>query len=246
MEATQISVVIPAHNEERRLQGTLSAVTDYLKQRPGEWEVIVVDDGSHDRTAQLVETFAADEPRVRLLRIEHRRGKGHAVRCGMLQARGEFILFSDADLSTPIEELESLCAWFGKGYDIAIGSRELPDSEILVHQPTYRENMGRTFNCVVRALGLSRFIDTQCGFKCFRADVARKVFALQQLDGFCFDVEVLYIADQLGYRIRDVPVKWRHMPESRVRPFIDSLGMLIDLFRIRMRNHRSAAAKQLS
>lgn len=213
-----ISIIIPAYNEEKRLPETIRRVLQYLQGT--EWvfnEVLVVDDGSTDRTAAVVEEFARENPTVRVLRNPGNRGKGYSVRRGMLEAAAEWRLLTDADLSAPIEELEKLWCAMASGKDqIAIGSRAIDRSLIGVHQPGHRETMGRFFNAVMRAMTGLPIADTQCGFKLFRADVAREVFSRQRLERFGFDAEILYIAFRLGYGIAEVPVRWNHMEGSKV------------------------------
>ncbi len=213
-----ISIIIPAYNEQARLPETLRRIEDYF--RTANWdfhEILVVDDGSKDATADAALTFAASNPNVRVLRNPGNHGKGYSVRHGMLEARGDWRLFSDADLSAPIEELEKLrCAVATGNFEVAIGSRALDRSLIGVHQPGFRETMGRFFNLVMRlATGLD-IADTQCGFKLFRADVAKEVFSRQQLERFGFDAEVLFIARKRGYRIAEIPVRWNHVEGSKV------------------------------
>lgn len=212
-----LSIVIPAYNEASRLPETIRRIQTWLGQ--GNWqfrEILIVDDGSRDATAAIADEFAAASPEVRVLRNPGNRGKGYSVRHGMLEARGEWLLFTDADLSSPIEELEKLWIAASSGAEIAIGSRALDRSLIGVHQPGFRETAGRVFNGVMRlAVGL-KFSDTQCGFKLFRADAAKQVFSRQKLERFGFDVEVLYIAKRLGYGTVEVPVRWNHVEGSKV------------------------------
>jgi glycosyltransferase involved in cell wall biosynthesis len=213
-----ISIVIPAYNEQVRLPDTLRRVERYLQDT--DWvfhEILVVDDGSTDGTFDGAAAFAAANPNIRVLRNPGNRGKGFSVRHGMLEARGEWRLFSDADLSTPIEELEKLWRTVAESKKvIAIGSRALDRSLIGVHQPGYRETMGRVFNGVMRAATGLPISDTQCGFKLFRGDVAQEVFSRQILERFGFDAEVLYIASRRNYRIAEVPVRWNHVEGSKV------------------------------
>ena len=218
-----ISIIIPAYNEQVRLPDTLRRIARYLEA--GDWsfhEILIVDDGSTDGTVAAAEEFARGvsdgvSGNVRVLRNPGNRGKGYSVRHGMLEARGEWRLFTDADLSTPIEELEKLwCAVSGGGNKIAIGSRAIDRSLIGVHQPGYREKMGQFFNRVMRLATGLRISDTQCGFKLFRGDVAREVFPVQRLERFGFDAEVLYIASRRGYGIAEVPVRWNHVEGSKV------------------------------
>ena len=230
-----ITIVIPAYNEERRLPATLSAVLAHLSRRPWRFtEVVVVDDGSTDGTAGVVEEFCRSHPAVRLLKNPDNRGKGYSVRHGMLEAKGDWVLFSDADLSAPIEELDRLLEAAGeRGASVAIGSRALDRSLISVHQSFFRESAGRVFNLLMQVLTGLRFRDTQCGFKLFEARAAREVFRRQRLERFGFDAEALFIARRLGYRTVEVPVRWSHSEGTKVSMFRDSLNMFLDLLRIR-------------
>lgn len=218
-----ISIVIPAFNEEKRLPSTLTKVKAYLAASSWEFsEILVVDDGSSDNTARLAEAAG-----VRVLRNRGNRGKGYSVRHGMLEAKGDWALFSDADLSAPIEELETL--WSGaqrENASCAIGSRALDRSLIGVHQPVFREVMGRVFNWVTRLLTGLSFRDTQCGFKLFEASAAREIFGRQRLEGFGFDVEVLVIAKRLGYRTLEVPVRWNEVAGTKVSTLLGAKGFL--------------------
>jgi dolichyl-phosphate beta-glucosyltransferase len=224
--------VIPAFNEAARLPSTLERILNRLRARADTFEVIVVDDGSSDGTGDVVRQRR--DPEVRLLRLAGNQGKGAAVRRGVLESRGVRILVSDADLSTPFDELDRLGEALDAGADIACGSRGLPGSTILMSQPIYRRQMGNTFNLVLRLLGLTRLRDTQCGFKLFRGPAARDVVARCTLRGFAFDVECLYLAHRLGYTVREVPVAWAHVPESRVHAIKDSARMLRDVLALRV------------
>jgi dolichyl-phosphate beta-glucosyltransferase len=230
-----ISIVIPAYNEEQRLGPTLTAILSFLSQRPSRFaEVLVVDDGSRDGTARIVEQFSAAHPQIRLLRNPGNRGKGYSVRHGVLESRGEWILFTDADLSAPIEELDNLFDAVRRTHaDIAIGSRALERSLIQVHQSWFRETAGRMFNLFLRLLTGLPFLDTQCGFKLYRRQAAQEIFRRQRLERFGFDAEVLYIARRLGFRCVEVPVRWSHSPGTKVSMLRDSLDMFLDLLRIR-------------
>jgi len=224
-----ISIVIPAYNEESRLA---EALTEALAR--GFHEVLVVDDGSTDGTAALAGRFQREDSRVRLLVNPGNRGKGYSVRRGMLEARGRWILFSDADLSAPVDEVLTLSrAAEQQEAAVAIGSRALDRSLIGVHQSSFRETAGRIFNFFVRLLTGLPVLDTQCGFKLFEAAAAREIFRRQRIDRFGFDVEVLFIARRLGYRIVEVPVKWSHSKGTKVSMFRDSLNMFLDLARVR-------------
>ena len=230
MKAPRLSVVIPAFNEASRLPGTLARVRAHLVAQHRPHEILVVDDGSSDGTADVARSAGAD---VRVLRHEPNRGKGYAVRRGMRAATGERRLMTDADLSTPIEELQKLEAEIDRGYDVAIASRAVFGARIEVHQPAYREAMGRAFNLLVQALLLPGLADTQCGFKLFTAAAAEAAFGACHLDGFSFDVEALYVARRRGLRVAEVPVVWRNDAATRV-----GLGgggaAFIDLLRIRV------------
>lgn len=237
-----LSIIIPAYNEERRLGQTLRAVLAYLERQPCSAEIIVVDDGSQDGTAQVAASFSGHKPRVQLLRNSRNRGKGYSVRKGFLRAKGKHLLFSDADLSTPIEELGMLIAALRNGYDIAIGSRALPESQIEVNQPWYRQNMGRLFNILVQALILQGIRDTQCGFKCFTREAAVDICHRMRCERFAFDVEMLYLAQVMGYRVAEVPVIWRNSPETKVHAIRDSAAMFADLLAIRSNHFRGRYA----
>jgi dolichyl-phosphate beta-glucosyltransferase len=232
MTEPALSIVVPALNEEDRLPRTLERIASHLSRRREGYELVVVDDGSRDRTAERAQAAGAT-----VLRNETNRGKGYAVRRGMLAARGARRLMTDADLSTPIEELDRLCARMDEGHDVVIGSRALPGSRIEVRQPWYRENMGRVFNLFVRALAVPGVTDTQCGFKLFSGAAARDVFSAARLDGFSFDVEVLFLARRKGYRIAEVPVVWRNDAATRVSLLRGFLAFP-DLLRIRANDWR--------
>ena len=226
-----LSLIIPAHNEERRLPPTLKAIDAFLDRQSYESEVLVVENGSQDLTAVVTEAYAGDHPRVSLLR-EHGRGKGLAVRRGMLAAQGQYRFICDADLSMPIEELPKFLPPVVDDYDVAIGSREAPGARRF-NEPMFRHVQGRVFSDLVKFFALPGFEDTQCGFKCFRAQAAEDLFAVQRFDGMSFDVEVLYIARQRRYRILEVPIDWYYRSESRVQPLADPLRMLFDILTIR-------------
>ncbi len=241
MPKTFLSVVIPTFNEEARIAGTLDSVIEYLVSRDYPWEIVVADDGSTDHTAQLVGRVIVEHPNVRLLRLPHR-GKGWAVKNGMLAAEGEFRLLCDADLSVPIEHVERLLPLFdakpgGEGSDIVLGSREAPGAA-RIGEPSRRHIMGRVFNRIVSLLAVPDLTDTQCGFKCFRGETAENLFPRLTLDGFAFDVELLHLARKLGLPYSEVGVDWYYRPQSKVRPIQDSLVMTLDLIKIRWR-HRN-------
>lgn len=230
-----ISIVIPAYNERKRIKGSLSEACAYLDDSGMDHEILVVDDGSTDGTARIVEGMSAEVPKLRVIRYETNRGKGHALRTGVLVSRGDLVLVMDADLSTPMEELRKLLPHLSDGRcDIAIGSRALALSDILRKQPWWRRGMGKTFNKIVKALVIGDFQDTQCGFKLFKGEVGRELFGEAKIDRFAYDVEILARAKKKGYRITEIPIRWINSPESKVDPLKDSLRMLADLLRIRM------------
>jgi dolichyl-phosphate beta-glucosyltransferase len=229
-----LSVIVPAFNEAQRLPATLVRVREYLDGRAEEYEVLVVDDGSVDDTAAIAEAAAQSWPRMRVLRLPTNTGKGAAVRAGMLAATGEHRVFSDADLSTPIEELPKLRARLGGACHVAIASRALPESRVEVHQPGRREMMGRVYNRLLRVFALPGLKDTQCGFKAFTATAAVACFTPLQTLRFGFDAEVLLRARRCGWTIAEVPVRWQHREDSRVSPFRDSARVLYDMLRLRI------------
>ena len=230
-ESIFLSIIIPAHNEELRLPPTLKTVNAYLEKQPYASEVIVVENGSRDLTTIVAEAFAADHPRVKVLR-ESGRGKGLAVRRGMLQAKGNYRFICDADLSMPIEEVAKFLPPALDSYDVAIASREAPGAR-RYNEPAYRHFQGRVFSNLVKIFALPGFEDTQCGFKCFSARAAQEIFSVQKFDGMSFDVEALFIARKRGYKILEVPIEWYYRSESRVHPILDPLRMLRDILVIR-------------
>ncbi len=231
-----LTIIVPAYNEAGRIGATLEQMLAWLDVHAPTTRIIVIDDGSRDATTEVVRQRAATEPRLRVEKLPVNRGKGAAVRRGVELAQSDWVLFSDADLSTPIEELLKLCKAIDAGADIAIASRDRPDSNVTRHQPAYREAMGRTFNALVRAMALPGFSDTQCGFKLFSAEAARRCFGRMTIERFAFDVEVLYIARKLGYRIAEVGVRWINDERTTVSPVRDASKMLVDIARIRYRH----------
>jgi glycosyltransferase involved in cell wall biosynthesis len=233
MSYPQYSIVIPAYNERARILGALEAIAGCISERAWSAEVIVVDDGSRDQTAALVRAFAVKVPEVRLLQNPGNRGKGYSVRHGILQALGEVVMFTDADLSAPIEEAEGLFAAIAGGADIAIGSRWLERTRQTIRQPLYRQFFGRCFNGVTRAVMGLPYADTQCGFKAFTRAAAQTIFQLQTIERWGFDPEILFIALKRGYRIAEVPVSWAHDERTRMSYLKDGMRMLEDIAIVR-------------
>lgn len=229
--APKLSIVIPAHNEEARLPKTLPQILAHMDSRPYSSEIILVDSGSSDDTAAIGRAFAESRSDFRLVRVD-RPGKGLAVQRGMLAAAGEYRFICDADLSMPIDQVDHFFPPELEQVDIAIASREV-EGAVRYGEPAYRHLIGRAFNSLVRLLAIPKIHDTQCGFKCFRAEVAEDLFSVQQLQGWTFDVELLFVALHRGYRVVEVPIPWYYFPGSRVRILRDSLAMFLDLFRIR-------------
>lgn len=232
MDIPFLSIVIPAHNEESRLPDTLQQVAEFVSQQSYPVEVIVVENGSQDRTLQIAQQFARGFPQLRVLQSELS-GKGRAVRMGMLAARGEYRFMCDADFSMPVSEINCFLPPTLDDCDVAIASREAPGA-VRYNEPSYRHLIGRVYNTIIRVLALPGLHDTQCGFKCFRGSVADVLFPQQTLTGWSFDVEVLFIARRLGYRIVEVPIPWYFDAGSKVRVWRDSVSMGTDLLRIRL------------
>ncbi|MEW5988606.1 MAG: dolichyl-phosphate beta-glucosyltransferase [Chloroflexota bacterium] len=226
-----LSIIIPAYNEGGRLPKTLPQVVAFLQDQPYASEVLVVNNNSRDDTRAVADGLAAVHPFIRVL-DEPAQGKGAAVRTGMLAARGEYLFIADADLSMPIHEVSKFLPPALSGYDVAIGSREAPGA-VRYNEPQYRHLMGRVFNFIVKVLAIPGFQDTQCGFKCFRRHVARDVFTRQTINGWAFDVEVLFVALRHGYKVVEVPIDWYYRHSSRVNPVRDSVNMLREVLKIR-------------
>lgn len=237
MNDIYLSVVIPAYNEEKRLPESLRKIKKFLKEQPYSSELLVVDDGSSDRTAELAQNELSGFS-GRVIKNPGNRGKGYSVRNGVLESKGRYVLFSDADLSTPIEEALPFLKHLESGADVVIGSRALDASAIEVRQNFLRELMGKTFNRMARILTFKGVKDSQCGFKAFTQKAARDLFSRQTLDGFGFDVEIVFLTQKLGYKLLECPVVWRNAEGSRVRIVSDSMNMFLDLIRIRWA-HRS-------
>ena len=233
MTTTDYSIVIPAYNESVRIIPTLDRVLAYIQQQGWEAEIVVVNDGSRDDTAEIVRDYASGSASVRLVENPGNRGKGYSVRNGILHAKGAVVLFTDADLSSPIEEASKLVDSIHRGSDVAIGSRWLRADLQTTRQPLYRQVLGRAFNLALKVvLGLS-FKDTQCGFKAFKQQVARDIFGRQIIRRWGFDPEILFLARQLGYKTEEIAVAWAHDDRSKINPIKDGMNMLLDLFRIR-------------
>ncbi|MGC2477516.1 MAG: dolichyl-phosphate beta-glucosyltransferase [Candidatus Sulfotelmatobacter sp.] len=232
MEPTY-SIVIPAYNEGARIGATLERVLSYVHAQGWDAEVIVINDGSRDSTAEIVQSFAAKDPTLQLIDNPGNHGKGYSVRTGMLHARGRIVLFSDADLSSPIEESLKLFAALESGADIAIGSRWLRAELQTQRQPLHRQLFGRIFNILLRTtLGL-QFADTQCGFKAFKRAAAQAIFPWQRIERWGFDPEILFLARKFGFRVQEVPVAWGHVGDARINPVVDGARMFQEMLRIR-------------
>lgn len=225
--------MIPAYNESVRLQPTLHALLRHIQEQNWDAEILVVNDGSTDDTAQIVREYGKLHPQVLLVENPGNRGKGFSVRNGMLHARGDICLFSDADLSSPITEAQKLFDAIAQGADIAIGSRWLRAELQTERQPLYRQAFGRIYNLALRILLGLRFADTQCGFKAFRRDAAQRIFPLQRIERWGFDPEILFLARRAGLRVEEVPVLWAHSEGTRLHPFRDGLRMFLEVIRIR-------------
>lgn len=231
-----LSIVIPAYNEESRLPRTLERVFLFLEKQAYSSEVVIVENGSSDRTLEVARKFEASHPNMMIIR-ESQRGKGNAVRRGMLEARGEYRFICDADLSMPIEEVQKFLPPVIEKFDLAIASREAPGA-IRFNEPSYRHWGGRAINLLIRFLILPGLNDTQCGFKCFRADVVEELFSQQTLTGWSFDIELLYLARRKKMRIMEIPINWYFDPDSKVRAVRDALRMIGDIFRIHLNSAR--------
>ena len=227
------TIVIPAYNEGARLGATLERVLAYMRSRQWDAEVIVVNDGSRDNTAEIVRTFARKDPALRLVENPGNRGKGYTVRNGMLHARGKVVLFSDADLSSPIEEAAKLFQALEQGADIAIGSRWLQAETQTQRQPLYRQLFGRIFNLLLRLILGLQFKDTQCGFKAFKQPAAQAVFPRQRIEGWGFDPEILFLARKFGFKVQEVPVVWAHSEGGSIHPLVDGARMFLEMVRVR-------------
>ncbi len=233
MSSPKYSIVIPAYNESARIERTLERVLACIVEHGWDAEVLVVDDGSRDDTAAIISHWMARHDNLYLISNPGNRGKGYSVRNGLLQARGEIVMFTDADLSAPMEEAERLFAAIASGADVAIGSRWLERGRQTIHQPLYRQFFGRCFNSVTRTVMGLPYADTQCGFKAFRRSAAQVIFRLQHIERWGFDPEILFIARKLGYKVHEVPVTWGHDERSRMSYLKDGMKMLEDVAYIR-------------
>jgi glycosyltransferase involved in cell wall biosynthesis len=238
MAPPRLSIVIPAYNESARIEAALSSVLACADARSWDAEILVVDDGSTDNTPAIIHRWMASYPNLQLIQNPGNRGKGYSVRNGLLQASGDIVLFSDADLSAPIEEAERLIDAIHNGADVAIGSRWLDKQKQTIHQPLYRRFFGRCFNAVTRKVIGLPFKDTQCGFKAFKRDAAQTIFRLQTIERWGFDPEILFIARRLKYTIVEVPVTWGHDERSRISYLKDGMKMLEEMAQIRTNSLR--------
>ena len=233
MAHPRLSIVIPAYNESARIEDALERVMSCVAERGWDAEVVVVDDGSKDNTAEIVHRWMEQHPRLHLVHNPGNKGKGYSVRNGLLQAAGDIVMFTDADLSAPMEEAERLIAAIEDGVDVAIGSRWMDRTRQTIHQPLYRQFFGRCFNRITRMVMGLPFKDTQCGFKAFKRSAAQVIFRLQTIERWGFDPEILFIARKLKYVVREVPVTWGHDERSRISYLKDGMKMLEDMARIR-------------
>ncbi|RMG43435.1 MAG: glycosyltransferase family 2 protein [Candidatus Dadabacteria bacterium] len=240
-QALELSVIIPAFNEAKRIPSTLLDITTFAKKHNLNLEIIVVDDGSSDETVEVVNEFARFAPEVRVISLPENKGKGCAVKTGMQSASGSLVMFADADGSTPFKEVIRLKTAIDNGADLAIGSRALFSEDTEVKTAWYRKYLGRMFNLCVNMLVLPGIADTQCGFKLFKKDVARILFEHQTSDGFSFDVEILYLARKAGFKIAEIPVNWENVPGSKVNLLLDAFKMFLDIVKFKF-IHRNVSA----
>ena len=234
----KLSLIIPAYNEAERLAGSLENVLAFFSTVDYDYEIIVVDDGSNDGTSNISQS----QKSVKTIILPKNMGKGAAVRAGMLEARGSYRIFSDADLSTPIYEISKILNHLENGYDVCVGSRAMDSEMIKVHQPIYREIMGKTFNKIVQLMVVKGIKDTQCGFKGFTAEAANKIFSAAKINGFSFDVEIVYLAKLLGFKIKETPVEWYNDDRSKVDPIKDSIRMFVEILKIRNLHKEKSSA----
>ena len=233
-----VSAVIPTFNEEQTVRKTIEKAVDYFKREDINYEIIVADDGSQDKTLEKVKEVSATQDNVRILTNSKNKGKGFAVKMGVLQAKGRFVLFFDADYSTPIEEFTKFRKWLDTGYPIVIGSRKISSAEVGIHQSLIRESMGKVFTILSNFLITSNISDVTCGFKCFQKEAAQDIFKRQRINGWSFDSEILFIAQKRGYKIKEVPVHWNNMPRTKVNLFKDAVASFWELLKIRFYDFR--------
>ncbi len=238
---TSLSIVIPAYNEEARLRESLDSIAQFVSTQSIPIEVVIVNNNSQDGTQDIIDEATAEFPFMKGL-METQQGKGAAVRTGMLAAKHEYLFICDADLSMPIEEVVKFLPPQLDHYDVAIASREA-EGAVRIDEPPFRHFIGRVFNLIVRVFAVRGFDDTQCGFKCFRRDVAHELFPLHTIDGWSFDVELLHIAQQHGYTIKEVPITWYYKAQSKIRPFHDAYKMFRDVIKIRWQSIRGVYSK---
>ncbi len=230
----RLSIVIPMYNEATRMSSSLPQLKSYFAGQNYEYEYVIVDDGSTDQTAKMARDLFADEKHVRVLEERPNRGKGHAVKVGMLAANAPVVLFCDADLSTPPAEIEKFWPWFDKGFDVVIGSRKMPGANITRHQPAWRENLGKVFTLLTNLIATKNISDVTCGFKCFKRQAAQQLFSRSVIDDWSFDAEVLFIAQQRKLKIKEVPVTWQDQAGTKVRLVQDAFRSLVGLAKIRL------------
>lgn len=230
----RLSVVIPVYNETGRLRRTLPQLLNYLHSLNYLYEIVIVDDGSSDGTCEIAREILQAEHGTQILTHAQNRGKGHAVRIGMLAAKGQYVLFTDADLSTPPMELDPFWQWLDAGYDVVIGSRKMAGANVERHQPRWRESLGKVFTWLTNRIATKGISDVTCGFKCFSHNAAQTLFGLSVLDDWSFDAEIIFLAQQKGYRIKQVPVSWHDEPGTKVRLWKDAVTSLLGLLRIRL------------
>jgi len=236
------SIIIPAYNESDRIRPTLDELLRHSREHNWDVEILVVDDGSRDDTAEIARQYGKAHPQILLVQNPGNRGKGYSVRNGMLHARGDICLFTDADLSSPISEAQRLFDAIAEGADIAIGSRWLRSELQTERQPLYRQAFGRIFNLMLRVILGLNFADTQCGFKAFRLTVAQSIFPLQRVERWAFDPEILFLAQRMGFTVKEVPVLWAHSEGTRLHPFRDGFRMFLEVLRIRWNSITGAYA----
>ena len=227
----EISVVIPAFNEEKKLELSLQKIIQYLEKNFENYEILVIDDGSKDNTPEIIQKYK--EKKVRMIQNPKNMGKGFSVKLGMINTKYDPLLFTDADLATPIEETEKFLAAINEGYNVIIASRNLENSKIEVEQPKYRQVLGKGFPFIVKTFLIADFKDTQCGFKMFTKEAAKKIFPRQTIQGWAFDVEIIFIAQELGYKIKELPVTWVDKGDSKLSPIKDSFKMFNEIIKIK-------------